>query len=145
MTTPSPPLQKTILKVFRWGVASVWLFHGLFSKVLHGIPRHQQIVARVVGNDLAAATTFAVGGIEILVGVWVLSGRSPLLCAATQTILLLTMNLLELRFASDLLLAPTAMVCANLGFLALSWVLAFRMKTHGESGHTPADSATQGP
>jgi uncharacterized membrane protein YphA (DoxX/SURF4 family) len=114
------------LVVVRYGTAGVWLFHGLFSKLLSGIPRHQQIVGRVLGETLARPATLFVGALEVVIGVWILSRRWPRRCAAVQTALLVGMNVLELTFAWDLLLAPVAMVCANAVFLGLGWLLAVR-------------------
>ncbi len=128
----------------RWVIASVWLFHGLFSKVLDGIPRHRQIVARVVGNEWALAVTLAVGGVEILIGIWVLSRRSPRACAAAQTALLAAMNFLELWLARDLLLAPFAMVVANLLFLAIGWTLALQANESAKLGHESGPSPSKG-
>lgn len=117
-------VEPPIVRALRWGTASVWLFHGLFSKVLSGIPRHQQIVARVVGQDLSRAATLLVGAIEICIAGWVVSRRAPRACAATQTALLASMNALEIVLARDLLRAPVAMVCANVVFLTFGWILA---------------------
>jgi uncharacterized membrane protein YphA (DoxX/SURF4 family) len=120
----APARESRWVTGLRYGTAAVWLFHGLFSKVLGGIPRHQQIVARILGQDLARAATLFVGFVEILLGVWILSRRWPRLCAAAQTMILVSMNALELSFARDLLLAPWPMVCANAVFLGMGWYLA---------------------
>jgi uncharacterized membrane protein YphA (DoxX/SURF4 family) len=130
--TLAPPAQALVQSEPRWllavryGTAAVWLFHGLFSKVLGGIPRHEQIVARVLGGTLARPATLFVGVVEIVLGLWIVSRRRPRACAAAQTVLLVSMNVLELIFARDLLLAPIAMVSANFVFLGLGWVLALR-------------------
>lgn len=129
--TLAPPAEILVqrprwLLAVRYGTAAVWLFHGLFSKVLGGIPRHEQIVARVLGDGLAKPATLFVGVVEIVLGLWIVSRRGPRACAAAQTVLLVSMNVLELTFARDLLLAPIAMVCANIVFLGLGWVLALR-------------------
>ncbi len=112
------------LRALAYGTASVWGFHGLFSKLLQGIPRHRLIVERVLGSSWAPQATVAIGVGELLMAGWILSGRFPRSCAAAQTVALGAMNLLELRYARDLLLAPWPMVAANLIFLGLAWVLA---------------------
>ena len=106
--------------------AAVWIFHGLFSKLLSGIPRHERIVARVLGSDHSHVVTLVVGACEIAMGFWILSRRASKTCAAVQTTALVTMNILEIAMARDLLLSPIGMVCANAILLGAGWFLAFR-------------------
>lgn len=107
-------------------IGSVWVFHGMYSKLLDGIPRHRAIVARVLGEELAAPATMAVGVAEILLGLWAFSHRFPRACAAVQTLAILAMNTLEIVRAPDLLISAPGMVALNLGFLALGWFSATR-------------------
>ncbi len=102
------------------------MFHGLYSKLLDGIPRHRLIVARVLGEDWARAATLAVGCCEVLLGVWVFLHRWPRVCAAVQTLAILTMNALEISRAPDLLISAPGMVALNCLFLALAWYNATR-------------------
>lgn len=110
--------------IVRAGIGSVWIFHGLYSKILNLIPRHKMIVGRVLGEDAAAFVTPAIGGAEVLLGLWVLSAIKPRLCALTQTIALVSMNFLEILLARDLLLHPPGMVALNLILLSGAWFLA---------------------
>lgn len=107
-------------------VASIWLLHGLFNKLLHGSPRHLQIVQSVPGLSGAAGqyVLTAVGFLEVGIALWVLSGVAARACAALQTILLLSMNAIELAVARPLLLWPAGLIPVNLGFLAIAWVAA---------------------
>lgn len=86
------------------GIALVWLANGLLCKVLNLVPRHQEIVARILGEDLAPILTPAIGAGEILMAVWVLSRKQPAWCAYTQIGLVATMNTIEAILAPDLLL-----------------------------------------
>src|SRR5205823_12655686 len=61
---------------------------------------------------------------EIGLAGWMLSGRHMRLCAVIQTIALLSMNVLELRYAQEKLLWPATLIPANLVFLALVWWIA---------------------
>lgn len=115
-----------VVLVLRAGLGAVWVFHGLWSKLLGGIPRHREIVARVVGQDWADLVTLGVGAAEILLGAWVWSARAPRICALVQTRILLSMNLLEFWYARDLLLAPIPMLLANALLLGVAWWLAFQ-------------------
>jgi hypothetical protein len=67
-----------------------------------------------------------VGLVEVGIGVWMLSRRAPRWCAAVQTVLLLSMNVLELTYAHDRLLWPAGLLPLNIGFLALVWATAAR-------------------
>ena len=107
-------------------VASVWLLHGLFNKLLHGSPRHLQIVQSVPGLSGVAGqhVLTAVGLLEVGIALWVVSGWAAHGCAAVQTILLLSMNAIELTVARPLLLWPAGLIPVNLVFLGIAWVAA---------------------
>ncbi len=114
-------------------IASVWIFHGLYSKLLDGIPRHGLIVARILGDSLAEIATPLIGIGEILMGCWVLSGRYRRSAAALQTLALIPMNTIEIILAPDLLLSPVGMVALNLCFIAFIWWWALRKKSPDQS------------
>jgi uncharacterized membrane protein YphA (DoxX/SURF4 family) len=107
-------------------VALVWLFHGLFNKLLGGSPRHLAIVQSVPALDgrTGEVVLTLVGVLEILLAVWILSGRWARTCAAVQTVVLLTMNVLELMFARHLLLWPAGLIPVNVVFLGFAWAAA---------------------
>jgi hypothetical protein len=105
-------------------IGGVWVFHGLWSKVLGKIPRHELIVARILGDEWAALATLAIGVGEILLGVWVFTGFARRRCATVQTVALVSMNTLEIILARDLLISAPGMVALNLLFLAGIWCWA---------------------
>ena len=72
--------------------------------MLHLVPRHEQIVARILGPAFAGPLTRLIGLGELLMAAWVLSWRWPGLNVAAQVGLVLTMNMLEFFLAPDLLL-----------------------------------------
>jgi hypothetical protein len=96
--------MRLIHRALSFAIALVWLFNGLCCKVLAWVPRHQEIVARILGNDRAPLLTGAIGISEIIMTVWVLSRFRSRLCAATQITVILTMNVLEFFLVPDLLL-----------------------------------------
>ncbi|MGF1485457.1 MAG: DoxX-like family protein [Opitutales bacterium] len=108
-------------RVVRWFAAGVWLFFGLGLKVFGLDPRHEAIVATVVGAQWAGPLTLAVGIAETLLAIWILTARWPLLCAAVQTVAIVSMNTLEILRASHILYSPVLMVSANTVFLSLVW------------------------
>ncbi len=126
----TPSRQYRLHLALRILIGSVWIFHGLYSKLLDGIPRHRLIVARILGDDLAVIATKAVGVCEILLGLWAFSHRWPRSCAVVQTLAIVAMNTLEIARAPDLLISAPGMVALNAGFLALGWYSATRPPLH---------------
>lgn len=118
--------QRQLRLALRILIGSVWVFHGLYSNLLDGIPRHREIVARVLGEDLAGPATVAVGISEILLGCWAFLHRMPRACATVQTVAIVMMNALEISRAPDLLISAPGMVLLNLCFLTLGWYSATR-------------------
>ena len=95
---------KNLHKALTLLISVVWLANGLFCKVLNLVPRHEQIVARVLGEDYSRPLTILIGLSEIIMAVWVLSKFKSKLNAITQILVVATMNTLEFILIPDLLL-----------------------------------------
>ncbi|GAB3290712.1 hypothetical protein GCM10027348_08200 [Hymenobacter tenuis] len=91
-------------RVLRYSIAVVWLANGLMCKLLHLVPRHEAIVARILGPTYAAPLTRLIGLAEIGVALWVLSRRWVRLNAGLQIAVVATMNIIEYFLAPELLL-----------------------------------------
>ena len=117
-------MPRSAIFALRLATASVWFVFGIGFKLLDLVPRHRAIVATFVGESAARPVTAGIGIAETLLGVWILTGIRPRLCAAVQTAAIVTMNALELACAHELLMAPIAMVCANAVFLVVVWFVA---------------------
>ncbi len=91
-------------KILTYCIAMVWIANGLFCKVLNLVPRHQQIVARILGEIYARPVTVTIGLAEIGMAIWVLSRIKSRLNAITQIAVVAIMNTLEFFIAPDLLL-----------------------------------------
>lgn len=107
-------------------VAAVWLYEGLWCKLLGGDPNQLAVVQAVPrwGLRVGAAFLKALGAVEVAMGVWALSGREPLYCAIAQTALLATLNLNGILWSRRLIHDPAGMVVKNFAFLVLAWVAA---------------------
>jgi hypothetical protein len=107
-------------------VAAVWLYEGLWCKLLGGDPNQATVVEAVprLGPRIGAAFLKLLGVVEVLIAAWVMSGIAPVLCAAAQTALLLTLNFNGILWARHLIHDPAGMVIKNLAFLVLAWVAA---------------------
>ena len=97
-------MKTTVAKTIDYLIAMVWLVNGLFCKVLHLVPRHEQIVGRILGNDHSWLFTIIIGFSEMLMAVWTVSGIKPRLNVIVQIVVIATMNIIEFFLASDLLL-----------------------------------------
>lgn len=85
-------------------IALVWFVNGFFCKLLDFVPRHQEIVGRILGEQYAWLFTKAIGVSEILMVVWILSRIKSRFCAIFQIAIVGTMNVIEFILAPDLLL-----------------------------------------
>jgi hypothetical protein len=81
-----------------------WLINGLFCKILNLVPRHESIVAKILGIEYAHGLTILIGISEVLMVIWILSRIKPRFCAVFQILIVMTMNVVEFVVASDLLL-----------------------------------------
>lgn len=85
-------------------IALIWLIYGFFCKLLNLVPRHQQIVSRILGAEHAEIFTKLIGISETLIFLWIISGIKSRLCAWFQISLIIVMNIIEFILAPDLLL-----------------------------------------
>jgi len=85
-------------------IAMVWLVNGFVCKVVNLVPRHQEIVARIMGNEHARLFTLLIGIAETGMAAWILSGVARKLNATVQIIVIAVMNVLEFILVPDLLL-----------------------------------------
>jgi hypothetical protein len=106
-------------------ICMVWLVNGLFFKILNLVPRHQQIVAKILGADHAWLFTKAIGVAEILMMGWIVTRIKSRVCAIVQMIIVGTMNIIEFIFVPDLLLFGRANIVVASIFIALIYVNEF--------------------
>jgi uncharacterized membrane protein YphA (DoxX/SURF4 family) len=95
---------RKIHKILTLSIATVWIVNGLFCKVLNLVPRHKQIVTRILGNDYSALFTILIGLSEIVMAIWILSGFKAKLHTIIQIAIVATMNMIEFYLVPDLLL-----------------------------------------
>ena len=110
-----------------WLIAAVWLVNGLFCKVFHLAPRHEQIVARILGPAYAAPLTIAIGIAEIAMAIWIISGIWQKLNVITQIVIIAAMNTLEFILAPDLLLWGHLNALFAFLFILLIWYNGYKL------------------
>lgn len=121
---------KTIVnKLLTYAIALVWLLNGLFCKLLNFVPRHQQIVGRILGDDHSFILIKIIGASEVLMVVWILSGIKPRLCALMQILIIGTMNIIEITLAPDLLLYGRANIFPALLLMSVIFVNEFFLRS----------------
>lgn len=110
-------------------VAAVWLYEGLWCKLLGGDPNQASIVESVprFGPKIGKLFLLALGVIEVAMAVWALSGWAPVVGAGAQTLLLVTLNTNGLIWSRHLIHDPAGMVVKNAAFLVLVWAAASPM------------------
>jgi|SRR6187549_1685571 len=121
MVRPFPPDW-----LIRLAVAGVWLYEGVWCKLLGREPNQLRIVesAPLPGPFAGSAFLKLLGAVELGLAMWVLSGRAPVACAAAQTVLLASLNAGGLLWARGLIHDPPGMLVKNFAFLMLVWVSA---------------------
>jgi DoxX-like family len=119
--------KKIIHKTLIYLIATVWIVNGLFCKLLNLVPRHQQIAARILGNEYAGIFTKVIGISEVLMAIWILSSIKPRLCSTAQIIIVATMNVIEFFLAPDLLLFGKVNSIIAVFFILAVYFTEFRL------------------
>ncbi len=109
-------------------ISLVWLINGLYAKVLGFVPRHQEIVAKILGGEISFIAVKVIGVLEISMFVWVISRKYSRLAAVTQILIVLTMNILEFILAPELLLFGRYNIMIALVFVSVVYVNEFIIK-----------------
>ncbi|MEO6773646.1 MAG: DoxX-like family protein [Kofleriaceae bacterium] len=114
--------------LLRGAVAGVWLYEGLWCKLLEGDPNQLEVVETVpvLGPRFGKMFLKALGVTEVGLGLWALSGVAPRSCALAQTALLVTLNTNGILWSRHLIHDPAGMVVKNAAFLTLVWVTGLR-------------------
>jgi DoxX-like family len=112
------------LVVMRGAVAAVWLYEGLWCKILGRVPSQAQIAASLplLGPGFGQIFLKALGVVEVLLAAWVICGIYPGACAIVETALLVILNMNGLLWARHIIHDPAGMVVKNIAFLVLVWV-----------------------
>jgi hypothetical protein len=113
-------------------IASVWLINGLYAKLLGFVPRHEEIVCRILDTEYCGLLTRLIGVSEIGVAIWIMVALYRRQTAAAQIGIILTMNVLETILAPDLLLWGRLNLLFAVLFCGLVYFHGYRLKDqHG--------------
>lgn len=112
--------------LIRIAIALVWLYEGLWCKLLGRMPHQLDVVAAHPMFDARSArwVLYGLGVVEVAIAGWVLSGLLPFWAALVQTVLLVGMNANGLLFSRQHIPDPGGMVVKNFALVVLMWVAA---------------------
>ena len=85
-------------------IVIVWIVNGLVCKVLNFVPRHEQIVARILSNSHSRTLILLIGLSEIVMAIWIVTKIKSKVNAVAQIVIVVVMNILEFILVPDLLL-----------------------------------------
>jgi DoxX-like protein len=109
--------------VIRAAVAAVWLYEGLWCKLLGRTPSQVEVVSEVPHfGAFAGPFIKALGVFEVALAAWALSGIAPGTCAIAQTATLVLLNINGLLWARHIIHEPIGMIVKNTAFLVLVWI-----------------------
>jgi hypothetical protein len=111
-----------------YAIALVWLINGLYCKILNLVPRHQEIVARILGEEYSDILTKAIGVSELLMVVWIFSKIKTKWCTVAQMTIVATMNIIEFIVVPDLLLFGRMNIIVATVFIILLYYNEFVLK-----------------
>ena len=117
--------SRLVDKAARLAIALVWLYNGLWCKLLARCSSHEEIIASAA-VPLGFHTRLVMVGIgagEVMLAVWVLSGRKLRLAAWVQTLVLVAMNGAGLAWGAEEIPNLGALLVQNLVFLTLVWIV----------------------
>lgn len=115
-------------KIITYIIALVWLVNGLYCKVLNQVPRHQEIVSRILGQEYGSFFTVAIGVAEIAMSIWVFSRIKARINAIIQIVIIGSMNILEYFLVPDLLLWGKYNSLFAFLFIVLIYVNEFHLR-----------------
>jgi uncharacterized membrane protein YphA (DoxX/SURF4 family) len=135
----SVSINPALLRVIRFCVAAVWIYEGLFQKIVGPAEHELAVVQSLPGLPVSALTLLRIIGIgETLLGIAVASGLYARPLAIFQGLLLITMNGLGIALGGGAIADPVGLIVKNLPLLCCIALL-------GVAGGAPPRAASSEP
>ncbi|MBA6155667.1 DoxX-like family protein [Tenacibaculum sp. S7007] len=115
-------------KIVIYIISLVWFINGFFCKILNLVPRHQEIVSRILNEEYSREITLIIGVLEVFMTIWILSGFKSRLNSITQMSIIITMNIIEFFLAKDLLMWGKLNIIFAFIFVAIIYYNEFVIK-----------------
>ncbi len=117
-------MHPALLIAIRCAVAAVWIYEGLWLKVVHPSPHELAVVESIRFGSLSPSQLLLLIGCgETALGLGVLSGRQDRFLAWFQGAILVLMNALGILLGGTAIADPFGLVIHNLPFLLCIVVL----------------------
>jgi uncharacterized membrane protein YphA (DoxX/SURF4 family) len=130
-------IHPALLTAIRLSVAAIWLYEGLWLKIVHPVPHELAVVESVAFGPLSPERLLAlIGGGETLLGLGVLSGLYPRFLAWFQGSVLVLMNGIGIAFSHGAIADPVGLVLKNLPLLLC--IIALGLYSPRERAGLPA-------
>ena len=115
-------MKFSLYKIIRFLIALVWVINGIYAKFFGMVPRHEEIVAKILQTQNANIIILIIGILEVMMAIWIFSGRFSKVNAIFQSFIILLMNILEFSLAPELLLwGKMNLVFAILFVILILW------------------------
>ena len=122
------PNNKKLIRILTILIAAVWLVNGLLCKVANLVPRHEEIVGRILSDEHARLLTILIGLSEVLMAIWILSGFKSRINSILQIVVIASMNVLEFLLVPDILLWGKLNICFAVLFMIIIYYKEFVLK-----------------
>ncbi|HEY1341305.1 MAG TPA: DoxX-like family protein [Bryobacteraceae bacterium] len=118
--------ERNMLLVMRIAVAVVWVYEGVWCKLLERAGGQRRVIAGApfLMQERVGIALAALGALECTIAIWVLSGVQPVGAAMAQTVVLTSVNAGGLMWSRGQIHDPAGMVVRNFALLALAWATA---------------------
>jgi uncharacterized membrane protein YphA (DoxX/SURF4 family) len=109
-------------------LALVWLYNGLWLKVISLDPHHLEIVRSVAAGTSIDPTVLlrTIGGCETLLAIGILSGLLYRFVSYFQIVIVLVMNVIGTLFGGGAIAHPVGLIVSNLPLIMCALVVALR-------------------
>jgi hypothetical protein len=129
--SPPPVIARWLL---RMAIAIVWMYQGIWHKVIEIDGPHRRMMKEVLGEKIGVAACVSLGILEGLLSGAVLMSWRPFLVAWMQIGLLAAMNTASMLTAFNQISDPAGMLTMNFVFAVAIWTNAwFARHVHGNS------------
>ena len=117
-------ILKLVKRVARITLGCIWLYQGSVPKLLSVVPLELDIVERTGFYLISARWTLGlVGIVEVLFGVWLISGYRERLSCAVTTLVIIVLEILVVIEEPSLLIGPFGGLIKNISLFACAWIV----------------------
>lgn len=120
---------KIVYRIIKLISVLVWFVKGIYCKILDQVPRHQEIVKKIINEEYSGELTLIIGLLEVVMVVWILSNYKSRLNVIIQITVVMIMNIVELLFVRDLLFWGKYNVVFAILFTVILYINEFQLKS----------------